>query len=129
MSDIAKDEYQELPAAPAGPGFWVRELPYLIILVLTLGGVTRLQVAAVVWQLMWFFLVGSSLTVLAASLSRRTISIFVISLLLMFMAQVVAGIIEVLVRGLFYNVAWNISNSPPWNISTLRTWSWLVGLS
>src|SRR5580693_7051243 len=39
MSDFAKDEYQELPAAPAGPGFWVRELPYLVILALTLGGV------------------------------------------------------------------------------------------
>jgi hypothetical protein len=39
MSDFARDEYQELPAAPAGPGFWVRELPYLVILVLTLGGV------------------------------------------------------------------------------------------
>lgn len=36
----AADEYDDEPVeAPAGPGFWVKELPYLIILVLTLCGV------------------------------------------------------------------------------------------
>jgi hypothetical protein len=39
MSDTSKIDYSEPADAPEGPGFWVKELPYLAILVLTIGGV------------------------------------------------------------------------------------------
>lgn len=49
----------------------VLEIP-CFLLCITLGGLTRLHVAAVVWQLGWMFLVTSSLTVLSAAMTRNS---------------------------------------------------------
>jgi hypothetical protein len=45
MSDTSKIDYNDSGEAPDGPGFWLRELPYLAVLVLTLGGVGFISMA------------------------------------------------------------------------------------
>ncbi len=45
MSDFSEAEEIEPVETPQGPGFWVREIPYLAILGLTLGGVAYVSMA------------------------------------------------------------------------------------
>ena len=64
------------------------EIP-CFLLCITLGGVTPLQVTAVIWQLAWLFLVTSSITVLSAALFRRPLSILAGAGILLFVYQLV----------------------------------------
>ena len=64
MSDTLKtDDYDQPIEAPAeGPGFWIRELPYLAILALTLGGIAYSSMThrplVGFWEFMALFLAG-----------------------------------------------------------------------
>jgi hypothetical protein len=59
------------------------EIPVFLLCV-TLGGVTPIQVAAVIGQLLWLFMVASSVTVMTAALFRRPLTIVICALVLFF---------------------------------------------
>jgi hypothetical protein len=61
ISGVTQSEGQgDRPAAPAGPGFWIKELPYLVIVALTLGGVAYTSMArqplVAYWEFMAIFI-------------------------------------------------------------------------
>jgi hypothetical protein len=74
------------------------EIPCLLLCV-TLGGVTPLQVAAVVWQLMWLFLVMAGFTVLAAAGLQRTWAIVPAALAMFYGYEIATLVIDEIVAG------------------------------